>query len=146
VTITLRLELPFPEQRRPAGLHGVTLPDPQLQHIRPVASMTDASTTAIDRCLKPQCPPSRLSNTFGNAGRGYLTGHGTKTVDVSVQRNFSLPIKEISRLEFRAEAFNSLSTPQFGIPGATLETAQFGSIAGTASANRQLQFGLKVLF
>ena len=27
-----RLELAFPEQRRPAGPHRVTLPDPQMQH------------------------------------------------------------------------------------------------------------------
>jgi hypothetical protein len=100
----------------------------------------------IDRWFDTTAFAFPAQYTFGNAGRGYLTGPGTKTVDISVQRNFNLPINETSRLEFRAEAFNSLNTPQFGIPGATLETAQFGSIAGTASANRQLQFGLKVLF
>jgi hypothetical protein len=29
----LTLELAFPEQRRSAGLHCITVPDPQLQHI-----------------------------------------------------------------------------------------------------------------
>jgi hypothetical protein len=67
-------------------------------------------------------------------------------LDVSLQRNFKLPINDASRLEFRAEAFNSFNTPQFGIPGATLQTAQFGVISSTASPNRQLQFGLKLLF
>ncbi len=84
--------------------------------------------------------------TFGNAGRNFLTGPGTRSVDFSVQRNFRLPLREGSRAEFRAEAFNLFNTPQFGIPGATLQTPNFGSIGGTAQNNRQLQFGLRVLF
>jgi hypothetical protein len=84
--------------------------------------------------------------TFGNAGRNYLIGPGTKTVDFSLQRNFKLPINEASRVEFRAEAFNALNTPQFGTPGATLQTPNFGVISSTAASNRQLQFGLRLLF
>lgn len=84
--------------------------------------------------------------TFGNAGRNYLIGPGTKSMDFSLQRNFRMPINEGSRLEFRAEAFSLFNTPQFGIPGATLDTPNFGVIGGTAAPNRQLQFGLRLLF
>jgi hypothetical protein len=100
----------------------------------------------IDRWFDTSAFTFPAQYTFGNAGRGFLTGPGTKTVDFSLQRNFKLPINEASRLEFRAESFNTFNTPQFGIPGATLQTPQFGVIGGTAGANRQLQFGLKFLF
>ena len=100
----------------------------------------------IDRWFDTNAFAFPAQYTFGNAGRGYLTGPGVKTIDFSLQRNFKLPINDASRLEFRAEAFNALNTPQFGIPGATLQTPQFGVIGGTASPARQLQFGLKLLF
>ena len=82
----------------------------------------------------------------GNAGRNILTGPGTVSTDISLQRRFRLPINEASTLEFRAEAVNLFNTPQFGTPGATLGTPQFGVIGGTARANRQMQLGLRLLF
>lgn len=82
----------------------------------------------------------------GNAGRNILTGPGTVSTDLSLQRNFRLPIREGSRVEFRAEAFNVFNTPQFGQPGATLGNSNFGIITDTARPNRQLQLGLKILF
>jgi len=42
----LRLEFPFPEQWRPSGLHGATLPDPQTQHFPP----PDILTCFLARC------------------------------------------------------------------------------------------------
>jgi hypothetical protein len=101
---------------------------------------------SIDRWFETDAFVFPQQFTFGNAGRNYLTGPGTKTVDISLQRNFKLPINDGSRLEFRAEAFNLFNTPQFGIPGATLQNPTFGVIGGTASPNRQMQFGLRLLF
>jgi hypothetical protein len=100
----------------------------------------------IDRWFDTSAFTFPAQYVFGNAGRNYLSGPGTRTIDLSLQRNFKLPIREGSRLEFRAEAFNLFNTPQFGIPGATLQNPGFGSIGGTANTNRQLQFGLKLLF
>lgn len=84
--------------------------------------------------------------TIGNAGRNILTGPGTVSSDISLQRNFRIPLREAMRVEFRAEAFNLFNTPQLGQPALTLGTAQFGTISSTARANRQLQLGLKLLF
>jgi hypothetical protein len=83
---------------------------------------------------------------LGNAGRNILTGPGTVSTDLGVQRSFPLPLGEASRIEFRAEAFNLFNTPQLGQPGVTLGNANFGIITETARPNRQLQFGLKILF
>lgn len=101
---------------------------------------------SIDRWFDTEAFAFPTQFTYGNAGRNYLTGPGTKSVDISLQRNFKLPINDGSRLEFRAEAFNLFNTPQFGIPGATLQNPTFGVIGGTASPNRQMQFGLRLLF
>jgi hypothetical protein len=84
--------------------------------------------------------------THGSAGRNILFAPGTAVTDFSVQRNFRMPFGEASRLEFRAEAFNVFNTPQLGIPGTTLATPAFGIIGGTARANRQIQFGFRLLF
>ena len=84
--------------------------------------------------------------TFGNAGRNILTGPGFFSTDLSLQRNFTLPFNDRSRVEFRAEAFNVLNTPQLGNPNATLGNPAFGVIGGTARSNRQMQMGLRILF
>ncbi len=81
--------------------------------------------------------------TYGNAGRNLLEGPGTVNFDLAVYKYFQ--ITEGLRLQFRAEAFNALNTPQFGVPNAQVGNPNFGSIAG-AGRPRNLQFGLKVLF
>jgi hypothetical protein len=67
-------------------------------------------------------------------------------------------------LQFRAEIFNLFNTPQFGVPGATLDATRLPTAAGGAfptqftsstgpgtitsivAPMRQMQFGLKFLF
>jgi hypothetical protein len=100
----------------------------------------------IDRWFDTSAFTFPTQYVLGNAGRNILTGPGTVSTDLGLQRNFRLPLNEVSRLEFRAEAFNLFNTPQFGQPGATLGNANFGIITDTARPNRQLQFGLKFLF
>lgn len=102
-----------------------------------------------------------LPNTFtyGSAGRNVLRGPGLYNFDFSLFKNFS--IQEKLNIQFRAEAFNLLNTPQLsnplaGLPsltgGATRYTAanrgNFGDIQSTNPIvdNRRIQFGLKVLF
>jgi hypothetical protein len=85
--------------------------------------------------------------TIGNGGRNTLLGPGIVSTDLSIQRNFALRfINEVSRLEFRGEAYNLFNTPQLGQPNAVLGNPAFGTIGGTARANRQLQLGLRLLF
>jgi hypothetical protein len=49
-------------------------------------------------------------------------------------------------LEFRAEVFNVLNTPQFGIPDSQVDTSQAGSISTTVHSSRQIQFAFKLNF
>jgi hypothetical protein len=58
-------------------------------------------------------------------------------------------IRESTKLEFRAEAFNIFNTPIFGVPGVNKTTpTTFGQVTTLATGNnpRQLQLSLKLLF
>ena len=82
--------------------------------------------------------------TFGNAGRNILPSPGNALVDMSLRRRF--PIHEATVLEFRAEGFNILNHPNWGIPG---EYPDFGPFFGkifTTGEPRRLQFGLNLNF
>jgi hypothetical protein len=87
--------------------------------------------------------------TWGNAGRGILTGPGLSELDLSVFK--STPIAERANLQFRAEAFNLLNHANFGTPNAvvfsgTAISGSAGLITATATTSRQIQFGLKLVF
>jgi len=95
--------------------------------------------------------------TYGNLGRGTLTGPGLATLDASMFKNVS--ISERVTLQFRAEFFNLLNRANFGPPNATLFTngastvstvpaisPAAGLITATATTSRQIQFGLKMVF
>src|SRR5215831_9132531 len=81
--------------------------------------------------------------TFGNAGRNILTGPGYSSVDVSVIKN--TPIREGLTLQFRAEFFNLLNSPNFFLPESFLASPAFGRVLA-AGTPRRVQFGLKLLF
>ena len=95
--------------------------------------------------------------TYGNLGRGTLTGPGLATLDVSMFKNAS--VSEKVTLQFRAEFFNLLNRANFGPPNATVFTngtntvstvpaisPTAGLITATATTSRQIQFGLKMFF
>jgi hypothetical protein len=81
-------------------------------------------------------------NTYGDSGRGVLYAPGTQTVDVSLSRTF--PVFRTFRLQFRADAFNLLNSPQFGFPNAAIGSPTAGRITTTIGDNRSLQFALKL--
>ncbi len=82
--------------------------------------------------------------TFGNEGRNNLTGPPVKNFDFITYKNFA--IKERFTLQFRAEFFNVFNHTNFGLPSNTIDTASFGQITSTATASREIQFALKLLF
>ncbi len=81
---------------------------------------------------------------FGDAGRNNISGPGTQIWDIALQKNTS--ITERVQTQFRAEFFNAFNHPNFDFPNNTFGTPQFGTITATASDNREIQFGLKIVF
>jgi hypothetical protein len=86
--------------------------------------------------------------TVGNAPREISSARapGTATTALSFFKQFALPIREGSMLEFRAEAFNALNHPQFSPPNLTVGSSAFGKVTGQANSPRQVQLGLKLYF
>ncbi|MFB3922972.1 MAG: TonB-dependent receptor domain-containing protein [Terriglobia bacterium] len=69
---------------------------------------------------------------------------GTNTASLSVFKEISLAaLREGSRLEFRAEAFNALNHPQFGCINSTVNTGGFGEVQCQANLPREIQMALK---
>ena len=81
--------------------------------------------------------------TFGNAPRNGVIGPGLQEFDLSLQKDIRL--KEATKLQFRAEAYNLFNHPNFNIPNRIAFTANFGSIS-SAQDSRQLQLALKLAF
>ena len=80
---------------------------------------------------------------FGNEGRNAVRGPGVASVDLSLFKNFA--ITESKRVQFRAEAFNTLNHPNFGLPVNDLASPAFGQVL-QAAPPRLLQLALKFLF
>ncbi len=90
------------------------------------------------------------SYTYGNSGRNILFGPGTHQVDVSLFKDFTFDESRGRRLEFRAEAFNVLNTPQFNNPNVQIGGAGAGTITSAGApllfqrTSRQVQLALKL--
>jgi len=89
--------------------------------------------------------------TFGNAPRtiSNVRQPGVNIASMSLFKEFPLGIlREGSRLEFRAEAFNVFNHPNFAGPNTKVGSGNFGMITSTLrnSGPRELQLGLKLYF
>ncbi len=82
--------------------------------------------------------------TFGDAGRDIIPGPGNEVTDIALHRRFA--ITERSSLEIRAEGFNILNHPNYGIPGPYPDLGpSFGKILSTGDP-RRFQFGTRFDF
>ncbi|OFW02531.1 MAG: hypothetical protein A3G20_05440 [Acidobacteria bacterium RIFCSPLOWO2_12_FULL_59_11] len=116
----------------------------------------------FDPCVFSAPPPG----TLGNVGCNTITGPSQFTMDLSLQKDFSLDSKR--RLQFRGELFNLTNHPNFNRPaggggvaflpatvldpitGANRRVISRNSFAGriaeTATNPRQIQFALRLTF
>lgn len=79
--------------------------------------------------------------TFGNSGRNIALSDGLHSVDLTLAKVF--PVTETSGFQFRAEFFNLLNHPNFGLPNPIVNSPQFGTVGRTSTINRQIQLGLR---
>jgi hypothetical protein len=103
-----------------------------------------ASGQSINNWFNVAAFTAPAAYTFGNSGRNILAGPGLTNLDLGLSR--VIPIREQFHIEFRAETFNLLNTPQFGLPNATLGTSTVGTITTTVNSQRELQFALRFAF
>lgn len=82
--------------------------------------------------------------TPGNLGRNTFTGPGWWNPDFSLVKDTK--ISESKMLQFRAEFFSILNKVTFGTPDVVLGSSGFGISSYTATAEREIQFGLRFIF
>ena len=156
----------------PLGLSSAntfSLPD-RLYGLGCSGNPTDMSQKKTPLFLKRQClaypmPIANADGTYspriGNLSRNSIIGPGITTADLSLVKNTAIPaFGELGRFEFRAEVFNVLNHPNFQVPSRANSVVYSGSknpaVAGsqtllqqltvTSTAERQIQFGAKVVF
>jgi hypothetical protein len=127
-------------------------------------------TTQSVNFLKRQCfaypmpipgPNGTYYPRIGDLARNSVYGPGVTTMDVSFVKNTAVrKLGELGRVEFRAEAFNALNHPNFQVPSransviykASTNPAVAGAVSSlplltaTSTTERQIQFGLKIIF
>ncbi|MCU1258988.1 MAG: TonB-dependent receptor, plug [Bryobacterales bacterium] len=82
--------------------------------------------------------------TVGNAGRNILRTDTMVNDDLSLAKSWRFG--EHRGFELRGEFFNLFNHANFGYPGGTVGTSQFGTISSTLNPGRQVQVAAKVHF
>jgi hypothetical protein len=132
------------------GLQAQTTQNAERPNIANGCTYQSAVLGTPNRWYNPGCFVLPTVGNPGNIGRDSLLGPGLFNFDAAVLKNTK--IGERIDTQFRAEFFNILNHPNFGIPtagtfvqgGAVSATA--GTITTTTTFQRQIQFGLKILF
>ena len=105
--------------------------------------------------MNPNAVATPAIGTYGNMGVSALRAPGFWEWDQAITREF--PLREMMRLEFRAEAFNLTNSVRPGAPNTTL-SGTYGQITGdqpttgggtgisAGSGARILQFAMKFVF
>ena len=104
-----------------------------------------AGQRSISNWLNPAAFALPSGNAFGNVGRNTATSPGLDNWDLSGFKDFRLTERPLI-IQFRAELFNGLNHPNFGLPGRSFQTPQFGVISSTVTNSRDVQFALKFIF
>ncbi|MCC6589206.1 MAG: carboxypeptidase regulatory-like domain-containing protein [Bryobacterales bacterium] len=98
----------------------------------------------IDRYFNTSAFAPAAPFRWGTTGRNTVMGPGINNWDLSLFKN--IPLTEQMKVQFRAEFFNAFNRAEFGFPGSSINTAQFGRISGTSRDPRDIQMSLKFLW
>src|SRR5262249_50830351 len=104
---------------------------------------SDKSAAPMQLYLNPEAFQRPALGTLGNMGRNTIIGPTTWSFDMSLSRTFN--VREMQRLEFRADAFNVTNSFRATDPNVSLTGTFFGQIRG-AMDPRIMQFALKYIF
>jgi hypothetical protein len=112
-------------------------------------SPTSPCPVMPNQWLNPCAYSLPTPGTYGNIGRGTLTGPGLADVDFSLFKDTAL--SEKTTMQFRAEFFNLFNRSNYGplnttVFSGTSISPSAGSITTTATNPRQIQLGLKLIF
>jgi hypothetical protein len=131
--------------------------NPDMFTLAPMVTAPGSTTV----CTSSTCGTGTTYGTLGNAQRGLLRGPGLDDLDFSINKDTRLPfLGEQGNLEFRAEIFNIVNHPNFGMPSASVfsgatsnyspysvaPSSSAGAVTSTIGTSREIQLALKVVF
>jgi hypothetical protein len=116
--------------------------------------VSGVSTVPVNQTITSFWNPAAFSipvkGTYGNVGRGTLTGPSFLNFDTSLFKDYLF--SERAKIQFRAEIFNVLNHPNFDLPYNVVGTSSFGQVLNTFGrtlgngTSRQMQLALKFMF
>jgi len=124
----------------PQGSNGI--PDASN---RPDASGAVSYPHSVSQWFSPTAFTTPAVGAFGNVGFDSVRGPGRDNWNLSLFKSFLLNEARGSRLEFRAESFNTWNHTQFNGTSNTLSNSNFGQVT-SAFDPRVFQLGLKLYF
>jgi hypothetical protein len=117
----------------------------------------DNSGKRADQVANPNNGPKKVSQWFNTAAftpakgsqgterRNAVRGPGTRTIDLSVFKNFG--VVNHGEVQLRVEAFNVFNWKQYNQPGNVVGDSNFGKITGTRlNSERQVQLAARYVF
>jgi Carboxypeptidase regulatory-like domain/TonB dependent receptor len=107
-------------------------------------SLPGSAQERLTGWFNTKCFTAPPAATFGNLGRTLTSVRtaGIANYDFSLFKN--IRINERFQLSFRTEVFNIFNRVQFGPPGETLGTTQFGIVSTQLNLPRLVQFALRL--
>lgn len=98
----------------------------------------------IDRWMDPNAFAPTTVRTYGNCANNTVRGPGSKSMNMSLFRSFSVGAR---RAEFRVETFNLFNWVNYGFPAANISNrGTFGRITSSIGDQREIQLALKFYF
>jgi hypothetical protein len=137
---------------------GIDNPQYLRPNLAPGKKIEDAITGDPSAFVDPSFFQLQPAGFYGNSPRNAVRGPNLKTFDMTLTKRTA--ITERLRTEFRFEAFNLFNRANFAPPNAVnrviytnvdangnpVLNPTFGQLTNTAAFERQLQFGLKLLW
>ncbi len=109
-------------------------------------SISGGITNKLNEYFNTACFSQPAAFTFGSESRTdpSLRAPGEANWDFSAYKSF--PITEHANVQFRAEFFNIFNRVQFGYPGQTFGSSNFGQITNQVNSPRLIQFAGRFSF
>ena len=113
--------------------YAISAGDPVFANYNSTGPVVCTRNALYTPCLDPVTQFSPAVNGWGSQRRNQVWGPHFFDTDLTVMKNFHLPITEASNLGIGLQFFNILNHPNFDQPDANISSSTFGSIISTVS-------------
>ncbi len=129
------------------SIYDVNLDGNLTDRLNTTRSIAETGSRRQPLALADNVDPTTLLAPIGEDGsvpRNSFRAGSILELDLSFIKRFK--IREGQNLQFRADVFNFINRPNFGIPVRFLEAPGFGQATDTLTPGRRIQFAVKYLF